>query len=124
MIMIKYSSMKGRTGDKARLHHILDAINEIENYISGITIHEFSRSSEKKFASVKQLEIIGEAASKITKETKTDYPEVEWTKIIALRNILVHEYYVIDETIVWNIITADLPNLKEQIISLANRFVE
>jgi len=122
--MIKYSSMKGRTGDKARLHHILDAINEIENYISGITIHEFSRSSEKKFASVKQLEIIGEAASKITKETKTDYPEVEWTKIIALRNILVHEYYVIDETIVWNIITADLPNLKEQIISLANRFVE
>jgi uncharacterized protein with HEPN domain len=116
--------MKRRTGDKARLHHILDAINEIENYISGITIHEFSRSSEKKFASVKQLEIIGEAASKITKETKTDYPEVEWTKIIALRNILVHEYYVIDETIVWNIITADLPNLKEQIISLANRFVE
>lgn len=116
--------MKGRTGDKARLHHILDAINEIENYISGISFNIFSNSSEKKFATVKQLEIIGEAANKITKETKTDYPEVEWIKIIALRNILVHEYYVIDETIVWNIITADLPDLKEQIVSLKNRFIE
>lgn len=116
--------MKGRTGDKARLHHILDAINEIENYISGISFNVFSNSSEKKFATVKQLEIIGEAANKITKETKTDYPEVEWIKIIALRNILVHEYYVIDETIVWNIITADLPDLKEQIVSLKNRFIE
>lgn len=116
--------MKGRTGDKARLHHILDAINEIENYISGISFNVFSNSSEKKFATVKQLEIIGEAANKITKETKTDYPEVEWIKIIALRNILVHEYYVIDETIVWNIITADLPDLKAQIVSLKNRFIE
>lgn len=116
--------MKGRTGDKARLHHILDAINEIENYISGISFNIFSNSSEKKFATVKQLEIIGEAANKITKETKTDYPEVEWIKIIALRNILVHEYYVIDETIVWNIITADLPDLKAQIVSLKNRFIE
>ena len=102
--------MKGKISDRARLLHILDAINEIENYTSLITIEEFSKSSEKKFASVKQLEIIGEAAGKITNETKSGHPEVEWTKIIALRNILVHEYYVIDENIVWNIITEDLPS--------------
>jgi len=116
--------MKGIVGDKARLHHILDAICEIENYIRDLTIDEFSGSSEKKFASVKQLEIIGEAASKITKETKSDHPDVEWIKIIALRNILVHEYYVIDEIIVWNIITEDLPKLKEQIVSLTNRIID
>jgi uncharacterized protein with HEPN domain len=116
--------MKGIAGDKARLHHILDAICEIENYIRNLTIDEFSGSSEKKFASVKQLEIIGEAASKITKETKSDHPDVEWIKIIALRNILVHEYYVIDEIIVWNIITEDLPKLKEQIVSLTNRIID
>ena len=75
--------MKGKTSDKARLHHILDAINEIENYTRNITLDEFSKSSEKKFASVKQLEIIGEAASKITGDTKTDHPEFEWPKIIA-----------------------------------------
>ena len=113
--------MKGKTSDKARLQHILDAINEIENYTRNITIDEFSKSSEKKFASVKQLEIIGEAASKITGDTKTDNPEFEWPKIIALRNLLVHEYYIIDASIVWNIIMGDLPDLKEQIISLKNR---
>lgn len=113
--------MKGKTSDKTRLLHILDAINEIENYTRNITFDEFSKSSEKKFASVKQLEIIGEAASKITRETKTENPDLEWIKIIALRNILVHEYYIIDVTIVWNIITEDLPDLKKQIISLIKR---
>ena len=122
--MIKFLYMKGKISDKARLQHILDAIYEVESYTSTITFDEFSRSSEKKFASVKQLEIIGEAAGKITRETKSCYPEVEWTKIIALRNILVHEYYVIDENILWNIITEDLSELKEQIISLANRLIE
>ena len=110
--------MKGMISDKARLRHILDAICEIENYIRNITIVEFSGSSEKKFASVKQLEIIGEAANKITNETKSLHPEVEWIKIIALRNILVHDYYVIDENVVWDIITEDLPELKKQITVL------
>ena len=113
--------MKGKTSDKARLQHILDAIYEIENYTRNVTIDEFSKSSEKKFASVKQLEIIGEAASKITGDTKTDNPELEWPKIIALRNLLVHEYYIIDASIVWNIIMEDLPDLKKQIIPLINR---
>ena len=112
--------MKGKISDKARLLHILDAIREIEDYTWTITLEEFSKSSEKKFASVKQLEIIGEAAGNITNETKSFHPEVEWTEIIALRNILVHEYYVIDEYIIWNIITKDLPELKNQIISLVN----
>ena len=116
--------MKGKISDRARLLHILDAINEIENYTSLITIEEFSKSSEKKFASVKQLEIIGEAAGKITDETRSGHPEIEWTKIIALRNILVHEYYVIDENIVWDIITEDLPGLKDQIISLADKLID
>jgi uncharacterized protein with HEPN domain len=115
--------MKGKLSDKVRLQHILDAINEIENYVKSISFDEFSKSSEKKFASVKQLEIIGEAANRINKETKSKHPEVEWTKIIALRNILVHDYYVIDETIVWNIITVDLPKLKNQISSLAKKII-
>jgi len=116
--------MKGKVSDKARLQHILEAISEIENYIRNITFEEFSKSSEKKFASVKQLEIIGEAAGKITNETKSGHPEVEWIKIIALRNILVHEYYVIDENVVWDIITEDLPELREQINSLTKRLAE
>ena len=113
--------MKGKASDKARLQHILDAINEIENYIRNITYNEFSKSSEKKFASIKQLEIIGEAANRITAETKKSNPDLEWAKIISLRNLLIHECYIIDTAIVWNIIMADLPGLKEQITSIINR---
>ena len=114
--------MKGKLSDTARIKHILDAIAEIENYIENITIDQFSKSSEKKYATVKQLEIIGEAANRITRKTKLNHPEVKWSKIIALRNILVHEYYTIDENIVWNIITEDLPDLKIQIVTLLSKF--
>jgi len=114
--------MKGRISDKARLQHILDAIKELEKYVLNVAIDEFSKSSEKKFASVKQLEIIGEAASKITLETKSRYSDIEWTKIVALRNILVHEYYIIDTEVVWNIINNNIPPLKKQIIALLKDF--
>jgi len=69
--------MKGNLSDQARINHIYDAINEIGNYVNNVSYYDFSKSSEKKFASVKQLEIIGEAASRITKQTKLNHPEVE-----------------------------------------------
>jgi uncharacterized protein with HEPN domain len=81
--------MKGQLSDKARLHHILDAVQSIEAYVEGISLDEFSSSSEKTFATVKQLEIIGEAANRVSDETKAMGPDIEWSKIIALRNILV-----------------------------------
>jgi uncharacterized protein with HEPN domain len=115
--------MKGNLSDTTRIKHILDAISEIEDYINNISFDQFSKSSEKKYATVKQLEIIGEAANRIGRKTKLNHPEVEWSKIIALRNVLVHEYYTIDENIVWNIITEDLPGLKYQIVNLLNKLV-
>src|SRR4030042_6244416 len=101
--------MKGQLSDKARLNHILDAINAIEGYISDISYEEFLSSSEKTFASVKQLEIIGEAASRLSDFTRSVNMDIEWSRIIALRNILVHDYYIIDHAIIWEIITSDLP---------------
>ena len=56
-----------------------------------------------RFASIKQLEIIGEASNHITEATKTQFSEVEWNQIIAMRNVFVHEYFGIDTTIVWTI---------------------
>ena len=53
--------MKGQMTDKIRVHHILDAISEIENYLSDVTYEIFLSSSEKRFATIKQIEIIGEA---------------------------------------------------------------
>jgi len=84
--------MKDQLNDKARLYHILDAINAIEGYISGISYEQFTSSSEKTYATVKQLEIVGEAASRLSSSTRIIKTEIEWSRIIALRNILVHDY--------------------------------
>jgi uncharacterized protein with HEPN domain len=107
--------MKDLKGDKARLLHILDAISEIEGYTYNFDFTEFLNISMARFASIKQLEIIGEAANHISTELIENYPDVEWRKIIALRNILIHEYFGVDAKIVWDIIQEDMPNLKMSI---------
>ena len=113
--------MKGQLSDKARLNHILDAIEAIEGYTMDISFDQFSNSSEKTFATIKQLEIIGEAANRITDETKGLAPMIEWSKIIGLRNILVHDYYIVDHSIVWEIVEDELLKLKALIKELMTK---
>jgi len=110
--------MKGQLSDKARLYHILDAITAIEEYVKEVSYEEFSSSSEKTFATVKQLEIIGEAANRVSNHTRNLDQNIDWSEIIGLRNILVHDYYVIDHSIIWEIIDDDLIKLKSQIEGL------
>ena len=113
--------MKGQLSDKARLNHILDAISAVEEYTRNVSFEDFKQSSEKTFATVKQLEIIGEAANRITEETRELGHEIEWPKIIGLRNILVHDYYIIDHSIIWEIIEDELAILKLDIETLVSK---
>jgi uncharacterized protein with HEPN domain len=105
-------------GDKARLLHILESINEIENYIIGSNREEFYENSMMKFASIKHLEIIGEASNHLSHELKDGFSEIQWRQIVGMRNIFVHEYFGIDTDIVWQIISKDLPLLKGTIIKM------
>jgi len=107
--------MKGKIGDKQRLLHIAESINEIEQYISKATFDIFSNDSMMRYATVKQIEIIGEAANYLTEETKMQFPNIQWRQIIGLRHILVHEYFGIDSKLIWQIITNDIPTLKSDI---------
>ncbi|HQI42293.1 MAG: DUF86 domain-containing protein [Ignavibacteriales bacterium UTCHB2] len=104
--------MKSKLGDKARLQHISEAIKEIEKYIENISYEDFQINSMMQFATVKQLEIIGEASNQLTDHFKKLYKEIEWREIVGLRNILIHEYFGIDTKIVWDILQIDLPELK------------
>ena len=88
--------MNGKIGDEQRLLHIKEAIQEIQNYTKDIDILEFKSNSMIRFASIKQIEVIGEAARYLTEETKSKFADVEWKEITGLRNILVHEYFGID----------------------------
>ena len=108
--------MKGSLGDEQRLVHILQSIAEIEDYTANADLLEFKSNSMLRFASIKQIEIIGEAANQITVETKSNFPEIDWREIVALRNILIHEYFGIDANIVWQIIKIDIPDLKTKLL--------
>lgn len=107
--------MRGKIGDKERLGHILDAIAEVEGYISNVAFKDFLANSMMRFASIKQIEIIGEAANYITPETKGLFSDIEWKQIVGMRHILIHEYFGVDANLVWQVIINDIPRLKEAI---------
>ena len=106
--------MKGKPGDRQRLLHILEAITEIEVYTNNTSLKSFLDNSMMRFACVKQIEIIGEAANSITAETKSAFTNLEWKQIIGMRHILVHEYFGVDFDLIWQVIITDLPALKEK----------
>jgi uncharacterized protein with HEPN domain len=107
--------MRGRVGDEQRLTHILEAINEIEKYLNDIDLTEFKNNSMVRFASIKQVEIIGEAAKNLTEETKISTQILNGDRLRGLRDILVHEYFGIDADLIWQILGIDIPDLKSKL---------
>jgi len=96
------------------MHHILDAIQHVQDYVSpGREV--FFSSTLHQDATIRKLEIIGEAAGRISAEVRDRHKEVPWGKIIAFRNILIHEYMGVTLATVWEIVQRDLPELKLQI---------
>ena len=110
--------MQGRTGDFARINHILDAISEVEKYSENRNFDNFLNDSMFRFACIKQLEIIGEASNHVSAKTKRNFSEIEWQQIVGMRNVFIHEYFGIDLYIVWDIIANDIPELKMKLIEI------
>jgi uncharacterized protein with HEPN domain len=107
--------MTDRLGDKVRLQHILDAISEIENYTKGVDFAQFSSNSMLFNACVRQLEIVGEAVNRLSDDLIANNPDVEWRKVTGLRNMLIHEYFGIDDKLIWSIIQKNIPDLKDKV---------
>ena len=93
------------------LADILDAIVAIEKFVAGMTFEDFSGDRKTLDAVVRNLEVIGEAAGKLDDNERSAMPEIEWRKIIAMRNILVHEYFGVSKPIVWDVVKNRLPAL-------------
>ncbi|MBN2588566.1 MAG: DUF86 domain-containing protein [Sedimentisphaerales bacterium] len=94
---------------------MLEAISRIEQYTQGLSYDIFSNDQKTIDAVVRNLEIIGEAANRLTEEFKDKHSEIEWYKIVGLRHRIVHEYFGIDIQIIWQILNNDLQVLHKDL---------
>jgi uncharacterized protein with HEPN domain len=103
--------------DRERLLDILEAIDRINAHKADRKL-EFDSDELLQIWFVHHLQIIGEAAYRISDKTRTQYPDVPWGQMIGMRHILVHGYFDIDLEIVWNAAQVNLIQLKEQISTI------
>lgn len=108
----------------ARLKHILDSINKIEEVFNELNYEKFVEDWRSQDVIIRNLEIIGEAANRIDNDVKEKYPEVQWIYATAMRNFLIHKYFDVDVKAVWNTIEIDIPVLKIQIQKIVENFVD
>lgn len=95
-----------------RLRDILDAIAAIEKYIHRGK-PEFERDELLQVWLVQHLQIVGEAVANLDNATRQLAPDVAWSRMVGMRNILVHSYFAIDLDVVWDTAVKDLPGLKD-----------
>jgi uncharacterized protein with HEPN domain len=98
-----------RKDDSIRLRHMLDVAREAESFYQNKTRSSLETDRKLVLALVKCIEIIGEAATKISKESREDLPQIPWSNIIGMRNRLIHAYFDTNFDILWKTITEDIP---------------
>ena len=80
-------------------------------FTEGMSFADFERDESTVFSATKAVEIVGEAAAQVSKDTRRAHPDIPWRDIIAMRNRLVHAYFEVNLTLVWKTVRQDLPDL-------------
>ena len=104
--------------EKNYLVYVLDmseAIGRIASYCRGVDEVVFSHDTQLQDAVIRCFQIIGEAAGKMPEALRTQFPKIPWRKIVALRNLIIHDYANVAYDEVWRVIQEDLPELRENI---------
>jgi uncharacterized protein with HEPN domain len=96
-----------------RLTDILDAIERIRTEMAGVTIEAFEADWRKRWLVERGVEIISEASRRLTEELKLRHPEIPWTKVAGIGNVLRHEYEGISAPVMWKLVQDDLTPLEK-----------
>ncbi len=107
-----------RPDDRVRLQHMVEAAGSIATFISGRTRTDLDTDRMLLFAVVRAIEILGEAASRISDETRESAVDVPWRAIVGMRNRIVHAYFDIDADIVWRTAVEEVPGLLPRLCEL------
>ena len=101
--------------DRERLEHIIAAIDRIIRYTSDKSYEDLVADDMMYYAVVKNIEIIGEAANMLTPQFQQTNSETPWKMVKGMRNYIVHEYFQIDDIVVWDVVKNNLPELRAQV---------
>ncbi|WP_342306312.1 DUF86 domain-containing protein [Methanolobus sp. ZRKC5] len=96
------------------LMHIVDSIDKIEDFTNSRTKEDFLEDIQLQDATIRRIEIIGEASKNIPEDFKVQYPDVPWSEMARTRDKLIHGYFGVDLQLTWDIVQHDLPELKEK----------
>ncbi len=100
------------------LPDMIDCIDNILQFTAGMDYSGYSNDVKTKSAVERNLEIIGEAANRLPNTLWLKYPEIEWRRIVSLRNRLIHGYFETNDEIIWDVINNFLPPLKERLTKI------
>jgi uncharacterized protein with HEPN domain len=98
--------------DYAYIEHILLCIKKIQEYTKDLKQPDFEKNELVQDAVIRNIEIIGEASKKISKNLKSSYIEIPWREISGMRDKLIHDYMGVDVDVVWNTVKEDIPLIK------------
>ncbi len=110
-----------RNDDRVRIMHMIDSAESLAQFIAGRKRADLDTDRMLLFAIVRAIELVGEAASKVTNETRDTVPDVPWTAIVGMRNRLIHGYFDIDSDVVWKTVTDEIPALLRSLKALVER---
>jgi uncharacterized protein with HEPN domain len=105
--------------DAAYLWDMLDAAQAVEQMSSGLDFIQYSNDRRTQLAIERSLEIIGEAARRVSASFQNSHPEIPWRQIIGQRNVLIHEYGEIKQERIWKVVRENIP----QLIEILKQFV-
>ncbi len=108
--------------DKERLEHMLAATERVIRYTSNKDFDDLKTDDMMYYAVVKNIEIIGEAANLLSPEFISSHSDTPWKQVRGMRNYIVHEYFQIDDVVVWGVVTTDIPVLRSQIIEYLSEY--
>ncbi len=102
--------------DTTRLRHMAEAIEDAQAFTADVAEEQFRCDKKIQFALVRCVEIVGEAAARLSPTYRNTHPEIPWASIIGMRNRLVHVYFDIDLDLLWHTVRVELPKLYSQVL--------